>query len=396
MAKWAELLSPSVMATVLKSDSMTVLEGDITEENMGLSDSDIQTLHNTVNIVIHAASSINLRDPLKKLAHSVIAPSLAIADLALESPKLERFVFISTAYANAHLWMEHHALDVPVDEKIYPLAQEDGSYISANEAWDELQKTGTTGEFKSHNFPWPYGYAKHLTERLLVEKATQQNKLQRLLILRPSVIGPADEFPFPGFSTPWSTPSTACAAAYVLHPGCRILMATRFPNPNRDSTIDEVPVDVVVDRLLVHLALGTCGCVHAVSGQDRRISLQEWWGAFQKERRIPWKARPVWLTEDWHSSSLHPMARIFKIIGASFAFAEGKTVNVLEKLDDGDHVRLFAARTGEYSLVDRRHHIRHLGLQMAKRKMNWPVWIVKLVTRKLPRDYRGGTIVMKK
>lgn len=396
MAKWAELLSPSFMATVLKSDCMTVLEGDITKENMGLSDSDIQTLHNTVNMVIHAASSINLRDPLKKLAQSVIAPSLALADLALGSPKLERFVFVSTAYANAHLWMEHHALDVPVDEKIYPLAHEDGSYISAIEAWDELQKTGTTGEFRSHNFPWPYGYAKQLTERLLVERAAQQNKLQKLLILRPSVIGPADELPFPGFTTPWSTPSTACAAAYVLHPGCRILMATRFKNPNRDSTIDEVPVDVVVDRLLVHLALGTSGCVHAVSGKDHRIPLQEWWDAFRKERRIPWKPKPVWLTDDWHSSRLHPMARIFKIIGASFAFAEGKTVDVLEKLDDKEHLRLFAAQTGEYSLVDRRHHIRHIGFQMAKRKKNWPLWMVKLATRKLPRDHRRETIGMEK
>ncbi|CAG8939728.1 unnamed protein product [Penicillium salamii] len=382
--KWSNML-PEVAASVLtQNPRVTVFDGEVGDTaTMNLSEDTLQMLKQTVHIVFHASSSIQLNNSLRELAYSVMAPTLCLTRYAMKFPKLERFVFFSTAYANAHLWKDHESTDVPVDERVYTLSNEENGYQNAPEAWSEVQKNGSSDEYDAHDFPWPYAYAKHLAERLVLHKASEQNKLDKILIIRPSVLGPADKFPYHGFATAYGAPSTACAAAYMLHPGRKITLATRCKNPDQESTIDEVPVDVVADRTLVHVALGTSGCVHAVSGEQGRLTTEEWWHAFKKERLIPWNARPTWTSDNWHSPNLHQIARKFKIIGTSFAFSEQKTVEVLEKLgaSEKENLHLFTDRSKPYSLHLRRHHIHHQAVEVA-RKNKWPLFSARLLCRK--------------
>lgn len=384
-AKWSGMLPPSAAQILTQNERMTILDGELgNTATMNLSEETLQMLKRTVHIVFHVASSAQLQNSLRELAYTVLAPSICLTQYALKFPNLERFVFFSTAYANAHLWKVQESTDVSVDERIYPLGREEEDYYKiALEAWSAVQKTGSSDEYDAHDFPWPYAYAKHLAERLVLQKAAERNKMDKVLIVRPSVLGPADKFPYPGFATSDGAPSTACAAAYMLHPGRRIKLSTRFENPNQESTIDEVPVDVVVDRTLVHVALGTSGCIHAVSGEQGRLSTEEWWRAFKKERRLPWNARPSWTSDDWHSPNLHQMARRFKIIGTSFAFSQERTVKAAEKLgaEEKKNLQLFADRSTPYSLHLRRHHIHHQAVEVAKKK-KWPACYARLFCRK--------------
>ncbi|KAJ5157107.1 Male sterility NAD-binding [Penicillium canariense] len=372
-SKWNNMLPVSIANTLTRSKCMTILDGELGDTaTMNLPDEDLQMLKRRVHILIHAASSIELKNSLRELSYSVIAPTLCLTKYALKFQNLEKFVFLSSAYVNAHLWKLSESSDVAVQERVYTLdGKSEDIYESAPAIWRELQTNGTSQEYESHDFPWPYAYAKHLAERLILQKASEQNALDKILIIRPSVVGPADEFPYHGFTTSYSTPSTACAAAYAIHPRRKIVLATRCENPDQEATIDEVPVDVVADRLLVHTAVGSSGCVHAVSGEKRRLRLEDWWVAFKNERRLPWHVKPVWTKEDWHSSNLHHIARNFKIIGTSFAFAEDKSDQVADTLtsDDLEHLNLFADRSRPYhhSLIHRRHHIHHLAKQMAKK-----------------------------
>lgn len=379
------MLGPAIAKPLVENNCITILDGELGDTaTMDLPDTILQMLKNTVHIIIHAAAPIKLKNSLRELSYTVIAPTLCLTQYALKFPNIEKFVFLSTAYANAHLWRTSKSHDVEVEERLYSLGKEsEDPCQTAPEEWRQVQAEGTSDEYESHDFPWPYAYAKHLAERLILNKASEKNALDKFLIVRPSVVGPADQFPYHGFTSPYSTPSTACAAAYALHPGRKIMLASRCEDPERQATIDEVPVDVVADRLLVHTALGTSGCVHAVSGVSGRLRIEEWWEAFKKERRLPWNAKPVWSSEDWHSKNLHHIAREFKIIGTSFAFAEGKTVAVAERLtsEERDTVVLFADRSKPYSLVHRRHHIHHLAKQMA-RKSKWPACSVGLLCRK--------------
>ena len=353
---------------------------------MDLTHDDLEMLKSKVHIVIHAAASIDLRNSLRELSYTVIAPTLCLTQYALKFPNLERFVFLSTAYANAHLWQTSNSSDVAVKEEIYPLGNDEADpYETAPAAWKEVQKDGTSHEYDRHDFPWPYAYAKHLAERLVLHKAAERGALDKILVIRPSVVGPADELPYRGFATSYATPSTACAAAYALHPGRNILLSTRCENPEKEATIDEVPVDVVADRMLVHVALGSSGCVHAVSGEKGRLRLEEWWQAFKKERRLPWNVKPVWTSEDWHSTNLHHLAKNFKIIGTSFAFAEDKTDALADRLsaDEQKQLKLYADRSQPYShsLIHRRHHIHHVARQLAK-KNKLPGFAVGIFCRK--------------
>ncbi|KAJ5448211.1 hypothetical protein N7445_003032 [Penicillium cf. griseofulvum] len=383
--KWSNMLPPFAAQILTQNERMTILDGELgNTATMSLPEETIQMLKQTVHIVFHAASSVELHNSLRELAYTVLAPSLCLIQYALKFPNLERFVFFSTAYANAHLWKTHESNDVSVDERIYPLGSEEEDYYRvALEAWSAIQKTGSSSEYDAHDFPWPFAYAKHLAERLVLQKAAERNKMDKVLIIRPSVLGPADKFPYPGFVTSHGAPSTAWAAEYILHPGRRIMLSTRCENPNQESTIDEVPVDVVVDRTLVHVALGTSGCVHAVSGKQGRLSTEEWWRAFKKERRIPWNAKPTWTDNDWHSPDLHQMARRFKIIGTSFAFSQKRTVKVVGMLGAGEKedLQLFADRSKPYSLRLRRHYIHQQAVQVAKRN-KWPVFSARLLCRK--------------
>ncbi|CAI7621227.1 unnamed protein product [Penicillium glandicola] len=384
-AKWSDMLPPSAANILTQNERMTILDGELgNTATMSLPEETLQMLKQTVHIVFHAASSVQLHNSLRELAYTVLAPSLCLTQYALKFPNLERFVFFSTAYANAHLWKTHDSTDVSVDERIYPLGREEEDYYKvALEAWSTVQKTGSSDEYDAHDFPWPYAYAKHLAERLVLQKAAERNKMDKVLIIRPSVLGPADKFPYPGFATSDGAPSTTCAAAYVLHPGRRIKLATRCEYPNQESTIDEVPVDVVVDRTLVHVALETSGCIHAVSGEQGRLSTEEWWHAFKKERRLPWHPKPSWVSDNWHSPDLHQMGRRFKIIGTSFAFSQERTVKVAEKLGAGEkeNLQLFADRSKPYSLHLRRYHIRYQAVQVAKQR-KWPLWSARLLCRK--------------
>ncbi|KAJ6119341.1 hypothetical protein N7523_003621 [Penicillium sp. IBT 18751x] len=382
--KWESMLPASIANTLSGSNRMTILDGELGDTaTMDLPEETLQMLKERVHIMIHAAASIELKNSLRELSYTVIAPTLCLTKYALKFPNLEKFVFLSNAYVNAHLWKSSNSCDVAVEERLYPLGGDDNSCKTAPNVWREVQASGTSTEYANHDFPWPYAYAKHLAERLVWNKALECGALDKILIIRPSVIGPAEEFPYPGFTTPYSSPSTACAAAYAMHPGRKIQLASRCKNPEREATIDEVPVDVVAERILVHVALGTNGIVHAVSGEQGRLRLEEWWEAFKKERRLPWNVKPVWTSEDWHSADLHHIARNFKIIGTSFAFSEHKTIEAAEKIESKElqHLKLFAKRDKPYSMAHRRHHIHHVARQMAK-KSRWPVCSVGLLTRK--------------
>lgn len=177
-----------------------VWEGDITLPRLGLSLEAQTILRKSVSLVIHCASSINLRHSLARIAPEIIYPTLELAELILSSTALKRFVYVSSAYANAHLHQLHDKVDTEVFEQIYPL-RETATETSTLEVTD-IRHRGTTPEFLFHDFPAAYCYAKHLTERRLLSLFRAQSREKNLLILRPAVLGPALAEPVRGFQIP--------------------------------------------------------------------------------------------------------------------------------------------------------------------------------------------------
>ena len=304
-------------------DRIRIFDGDMQKPQLGLSENAISEIKATITIYIHSASSTNLRRPLASIAASVIEPSLQLAGIALASPHLQTFAYVSTAYANSHLHTLHTGIETPVSEAIQPL-RSCGSDSTALEHQD-LLSSGTTPEYTHHSFPFPYAYAKHLTERLLVQMFSSHPKgPSSLLILRPSIIGPALREPYPYYEIRSSAPATSVCAAFIASLTFNMHFASRFPDPFNQSNFDEVPVDIVVNRLLMHLSRRSEGCVHAVAGQRARRSFANLWEKAMSERRLPWTPRLVWKDIDWKDRGLHAVARAFVIIGTSFLFEDVK------------------------------------------------------------------------
>jgi fatty acyl-CoA reductase len=323
-----ELLLPHLVAELQTSQRVSVLDGDITEDNFGLDDHAIAGLRKRVSIFIHAASSINLRDGLAKMASVVVHPSLAAAKLALSFTHLERFVFVSTAYVNGFLHWDGNGAkrqECVVEERMYPLREPD------HDAAVELRNIvdfGTTPEHSHIPHAFTYSYVKHLTERLLLEAFRKEDREAQLLLFRPSCFAPALQEPFPDFEVAGSAPVTTAMCAIIASSPTEARCTSNLADPSK-STIDEVPVDVVVNRLVAHIAFGTSGAVHAVAGASGRRSFPGMYNAIAKLRRVWWWHPEIrWCEEGTDPGKICDLSKLYKILGCSYLFREEKTERV--------------------------------------------------------------------
>lgn len=331
-----ELLPPKIVDDLQTCNKIQVLTGDVTLQDFGLDKDTLHDLQSKVSIYIHSASSINLKAKLREMTSIVVEPSLVAAHMALTFPNLERFVFVSTAYANGHLhWLpveEGKRGDCVVEERIYPLrlvTSDDDPHAELK----NIKEFGTTPEYSCLSHPYAYSYAKHLAERLLMRTFEAAGCKQQLLILRPSCIGPAEQEPLPHFEVAGSTPLTTFTSAVIMASPGNARCLSNLDQP-AEATTDEVPVDVVVNRLVVHLAIGTSGCVHAVSGASHRRNTVMLFEAMA-DNRCRWWGRPVmtWCREGTPEGKLWATSKLYKILGCSFLFREEKTQEVWNLMD---------------------------------------------------------------
>ncbi|KAJ5746902.1 uncharacterized protein N7511_008598 [Penicillium nucicola] len=244
-----------------------------------------------------------------------------------------------TANAHLHAPSKVTGSDLDVQEDFYCLKTQ-GNPI---DEWNDVKKLGTSQAYESEDFPWAYAYAKHLTERLLLHRFCQSDAKEKLLIVRPSIVGPAQRFPFPGYNMRFSSPSTVLATIMALEPYRRWNLVTQFEAPELQAQIDEVPVDVVVDRLLSHLAAGNDGCIHA---------------------------------GDWKSGEQHWASRLYVILGTSFAFSEDRTMALSREVDQKKFpdLQLFTRINMASPSVIREEHIRHVMETFAQKF--WGAWLI--------------------
>ena len=391
------MLPQALYQFVRKNSFITVLDGDLTKKQLGLTDDAISLLRASVNIFIHAACSTKLRCPLPVIAASIVDPSIQLAEIGLGCVGLERFVYISTACANSHLHHLHQGVETVISERIYSLRRGGGE--STDLELNDLRAAGTTPEYKSHKFPFPYSYAKNLTERVLTRQFAREGRGKSLLIVRPSIIEPALREPFPVYEIRGSAPATKVLAAFIEPPGMQITLAFRFKDPmtpRTESTLDEVPVDIVVNRILIHLYQESEGCVHAVAGARGRHQANTVWEEAMSERRFLWHPRIVWADVDWHSPSLHDISQAFVVMGTSYLFEDSKVNHVWASMTEDERQMFSLLMQRQEELVDvvkRRHCVRYQQERWLKRK-GIPLLMLNLLIRSTSRHVESFIIML--
>jgi alcohol-forming fatty acyl-CoA reductase len=121
-------------------------------------------------------------------------------------------------------------------------------------------------------------------------------------------------------------------AAIITNVPMRMQFSSHLPDPSA-ATVDEAPVDTVVNRLIVHVAFESTGCVHAVGGSMGRRYTEEWFGAAVELRRRWWgHPKLVWCDDHWKADRLCIPAKLFVIMGCSFIFDEAKTDVIWDRM----------------------------------------------------------------
>lgn len=243
------------------TELVDVVEADLEKPGLGLAGGP-QELDDVTHIV-HAAASISFDLPIQDAARANVVTALGMLDLARQMPRLERMVYISTAYVTPH----------------------DGATGSAPEALARLPRpadglfadiqAGRLSEkqaLRDSGHPNTYTLTKSIAEHLLVQRRGDVP----LSIVRPSVVAASRSHPFPGW-----VDSTAGFGGFVLMLGLGHLRAVVG---KADSRLDLIPVDEVAHRAIAAALAPASEPVrirHATAGRELSPTLMDCWSAIE-------------------------------------------------------------------------------------------------------------------
>lgn len=209
---------------------LVAISGDVGEESLGLSPSDRALLADKINVVIHSAATLDFQAALKETVVVNLVGTRQVMTLASQMRNIKSVVHISSAYVSAFLKDVHEKLYPAPDvaEKVIDLAES-----LSDAALDEL----TPSLLKEH--PNTYTFTKHLAEHE-VNKYAERFPCS---IVRPSMIVGAWKDPHPGWTISKNGPQ-----GFLM--GAAKGVVRRLPM-NVDLICDYIPVDVVVNQILV-------------------------------------------------------------------------------------------------------------------------------------------------
>lgn len=131
------------------------IQGDVSEENLGISPADRNKLIDIINVVIHSAATLDFNESLKPTVTTNLLGTRRVMELCNQLKNLKAVVHVSSAYVNSFL--------LNCEEILYPPPEDAEKVIDlttslSDEALLELQPK----LLKEH--PNTYTFTKHLAE----------------------------------------------------------------------------------------------------------------------------------------------------------------------------------------------------------------------------------------
>ncbi|KAL1109971.1 hypothetical protein AAG570_014080 [Ranatra chinensis] len=235
---------------------LVAVEGDLSQDGLGLSSADRQLLMTRVSIVFHSAATVKFDEPLSNSVATNLAATKRLVDLCLTMTKLQALVHVSTAYCNCDR--------SDVSEHVYPPPGDPEKIIKLVQLLDPPLLDQITPKLIEKR-PNTYTFTKALAEHLILQ---QEGRLP-IAIVRPSIVTASWKEPFPGWIENLNGPTGLIAGA-----GKGILRSMWC---SRDNIADLIPVDVVIN-LIVTVAWHTATVrpnnlvvYHCTSGSSRPV-----------------------------------------------------------------------------------------------------------------------------
>ncbi|XP_076256452.1 putative fatty acyl-CoA reductase CG5065 [Rhynchophorus ferrugineus] len=163
-----------------------IISGDVSQENLGISEHDRQIIANEAELIFHSAATTRFDDTLKYAVTVNTRGTKYMLDLAKQCKKLQLFVHVSTAYAFPHV--------AELEEKPYPPPADPNEVLNGL-SWIKDDALEKFSKKILGDCPNTYTFSKALAEDLVNR---EQGKIPAI-ILRPAVVIPTLTEPIPGF-----------------------------------------------------------------------------------------------------------------------------------------------------------------------------------------------------
>ncbi|XP_011875154.1 PREDICTED: fatty acyl-CoA reductase 1-like [Vollenhovia emeryi] len=204
------------------------IPGDSSEEGLGLSPADRQTLIERVTIVVHNSASVKFNDTIKYAIFVNTRSTRDICVLAESMNNLKALVYVSTTYAQTDCHV--------VEEKVYPPKANWRKLIKIVESLDDHSLNIFTSKYMD-NAVNTYVFSKNLAEGVIQDYSTSLP----CVILRLSMVMPAISEPYPG----WTDSVNGPVGLFILN-----RKGLQHVTYCGNVCHDWIPVDVVVKSLL--------------------------------------------------------------------------------------------------------------------------------------------------
>lgn len=116
---------------------LVAMEGDITEDNLGLSQQDLEVFFNEVNVVFHSAASIRFNDPIQEAIKNNSLPTKRLIAMAHKMKRLE--VRLCLLSINFTLKISHTGVNLRID-----------GFFQLVSPWDARSSLSATVRFKRY------------------------------------------------------------------------------------------------------------------------------------------------------------------------------------------------------------------------------------------------------
>ncbi|BET02124.1 Male sterility protein [Nesidiocoris tenuis] len=211
-------------------DKVTIIPGDVSEIECGISKEDQQILRDNVSVVFHTAASVRFDDSVTKAVKLNTRGTHELLKMAENFKKLEVFEYVSTTYCNFNLYDT-------VGEKVYP------SHLDWKTLVALVDKDGNTLNSLQHKLQGTQINTYVLTKSLAENIVEEYSNRVPVVIVRPSVVVPSLQEPFPG----WINNLNGLMG--VVAGNAKGVMRVFHCDP--EARVGFVPVDVAINGLLV-------------------------------------------------------------------------------------------------------------------------------------------------
>lgn len=205
------------------------IQGDITEDKLGIGDDDAQTLRDNVTVIIHIAATIKFTEKIQLAAKMNMVAVQNMIALAQSLKRCDALVHTSTAYTHTY----QHAIPEAFIKPVHDPEQILGLLAMMDE---DMATAATSVLIKQH--PNTYTFTKCLAEDIL----KNSRGTLPVCVVRPSIVCPSWREPYPGWTDTFNGPPGLMTAS-----GTGLLRTTRG---HRNKRCDIVPVDIVATTLV--------------------------------------------------------------------------------------------------------------------------------------------------